>query len=1703
MEATQFNGNINKTTTPNLRKFEDPSFVLNAVRDDILGNKPSYQSEPGNNLAFTVSGRKLIGEIYGEDSEVYLFHTDGNGNDLIGVSTRGKYEILVEADFGFTLTHPIVGVYKVVNGCEKTIYWCDAQRPDRYFNRDRVDDFKINGNWNVESFSLRPNIVPPKIDVISVADSGGSLPAGKYFIQVEILDSRATGIFKTGVSNGVNIYADNPNQSYNQINGNYNIEGFTPAEGGKPLTSKAILYNITGLDPVYKYIRINVIRATTGNGTTLQGFVKSDLIPITGDTVSFTLSGIMDTDIIEDVAKFLVPTAKYYSSEYMKIVGNRLVRGGVNEIARDYSLLQRAASKIGTRYKILEVPAEDAEAIGNAKNPLTPYNAMSLMGDEVIGLGVVYLYNDGTEAPPMHIPGVCKDFIQAPPIMECERCIKVQVYRSGLGEGTVNAEVVYTIDGVEDTWTLEDVFPEGEFYYEEIIVCSALPIVIISATTENIDDPEFLLDSSISASLVDDEDCAATQCLYLAVDPIGITYETTDITVEYTVNGVPDSFVLNGWNGSYYTSIVCSNYPIVVTNITVSKPDNFNVTTEIGDPVIPPGPDVPGDWHSAEIEKSEDENAEHIIRYELNSDGSFKLDINGNLIERTTLERWEIYNTALKTGAFIGYNGYHEISSKKYPEILACDGEDIWGEDICGRPLAGTSIRHHRIVDRRIEPHYTATGFISETERYNIVVTITSPDPPEDPTPITVEISYEVDGNPFTITRTYFNLGEPEALVLLEDEPTNVVITIIDPGTGNGAPLTTSFEVTVFTNTVNNTANAVVRLIGLEFYNVEYPDPSIVGHYFVIADYENTVVAKGYSTPIPKMDARTSFDNHEQYIHGFTSGSVDAAQISQQQRGDREAFITPEYLFDRRYITGDHYKNEQGNMTIFEQIRSKNVDQGNIFSSKTDLAIVARDRALLPSTLPSRHNSPISECIAVNAQSDYLISTQSKTITNYSLNNKLFSFRSNNGSQMDQFIYGAIKVDKDVYTDIFSIKYRKLHTNHFSLDQTRFTVFGGAYYISRFPYINLMFAGYKGSLLGEIIGVLLLGAVWVLIKAIQNLIDGDPTEWERIKYGYIGKYSKFNGVAHQLEKQMRKSKNRCIGYISDSMDNMYYESRINTSLNNESTDPDREIYRGGISLSYLLRMVSDRYEDEEGKTYFFPKKTGVAEYFYSYNKDYSKLKDFQNAYSLPPTYNYCSECIGRFPSRTVWSPVSLDEDVFDTFRIALAADYKDYPAHKGSIKGLSYRSGKLLTHTTQTTFILPVTQQEMRTSAESVYISSGSFMSLEPIELMEANIGFVGLQDKMALKSTPYGDVWWDSRKGLVMMFSQQAKLLSMEGLPQWFLENSESQYKEYFRNLGVDVPLSIADKTGYQIVYDPRFYRVILTKKDYLPIVDNIPLQVEEPAFGDLRYTLDGRIEKYMVDEFYLPGAPEWLDVPFTDKEVYRRDSFTLSYSLEYQGWTSWHSYLPDFMYSDEFNYFTNIGANTYRHLHAGSFQNFYGTKYPFIVETIKSGVNTNTLNSIIYVGYTQIWNESLKQWQDVSQDITFNHIMVYNSDCNTGLLNVNFLDQDNDFYGNIAYVPDTVTCIRTDNNYKISGLYDYSNAVPVVSGGWNEIKSVIDDYGYIDIVPYNININKSQYELADLRGKYYAVRLFFNPVEDARKVIHLMVPSENISMR
>lgn len=137
------------------------TYALNSQLEDQEGNHFHYGSEVGTTYIRDIpTNHVVVGHINMERNETVLFTTDGT-NSTIGILSRKddmsyNYEIKVDDSkqtkkLGFKKEGYVRGVYRLLNGCDKVIYFVDGVNKDRRININQLDSYKLPTTASVAS----------------------------------------------------------------------------------------------------------------------------------------------------------------------------------------------------------------------------------------------------------------------------------------------------------------------------------------------------------------------------------------------------------------------------------------------------------------------------------------------------------------------------------------------------------------------------------------------------------------------------------------------------------------------------------------------------------------------------------------------------------------------------------------------------------------------------------------------------------------------------------------------------------------------------------------------------------------------------------------------------------------------------------------------------------------------------------------------------------------------------------------------------------------------------------------------------------------------------------------------------------------------------------------------------------------------------------------------------------------------------------------------------------------------------------------------------------------------------------------------------------------------------------------------------------------------------------------------------------------
>lgn len=823
-----------------------------------------------------------------------------------------------------------------------------------------------------------------------------------------------------------------------------------------------------------------------------------------------------------------------------------------------------------------------------------------------------------------------------------------------------------------------------------------------------------------------------------------------------------------------------------------------------------------------------------------------------------------------------------------------------------------------------------------------------------------------------------------------------------------------------------------LRSFGFKFDNITYPDPDIIGHRFCIADrtnFDKTVIDSGWS-----VGESANVDL------GVDTIRVDGAYLNGVTGDPFIRYNSANSLYNETLFTFDYYKMNKGYTFQSPIVASAPGDYFHKTLSTDGIVYsVIQPMAAQNSGNPERTNYlELASVLVQPGETDKYFSPIGKNI---------HSLDAYSGDTISLLNYHLEELTLIVGTSESLVSVSASASN----TQLRVHNFYTYKKTNTVPYKSFLSRTYK-----------------YIHNNPVTLADGQAF------YGGDTLISEVGSFRQYQDSNV---------FYAPWYKHHYEEHDVNTALRIRGTEPAFQYFRSFDDDNYNLNKSTN-------SAVILPRVDRIPEY-YKLNTDYTVDKFQKGKFALTLQYDYCNTCQGSYPNRIIWSPKSFDEESFDLYRLNKVNDYLDLPAHRGEITGLSYQNNQLLVHTKETTFLLQPNPQQISTDQNTAYLTTGDFLSIPPQELIQTDIGMAGCQSKQSQCDTPHGHIWIDQIKGEIFTWNGKLENLSNRGLLQWFKQYLPSELKStYYQTYETDFDLrsTLSDNgVGVILYYDPRFKRLILSKKDYKPI-----------------RLVQGPVSIYPGNTYYSNGI--WYgctdpDVGFAEVRVtnpffFENKSYTLSYSFLDESWTSWHSYIPRFAFFDGDSFYTYQNLRLYKHLHKTNYQQYYGTKYDMIVEWSMFDIQTTYNSNLYYVGFTQQWDDVNKQWK--IQDKTFDRMVVYNDNQSTGLQNLTLLTNP---YQNLDLSTSTKFVIKTDQNYKIAGLMDMSIGQPVMTKDWTTLQTYPS---YIDKMVNTgvINFNKT-YDIGYIKDKYCSVRLFFKPTEDYKKVVVLEQLNNKISKR
>jgi len=369
-------------------KAGDVTYAMNYVLG-FRNNKTPYYSFMESNEINTVlpKGNVYLGSCALEDRGRCIFSVAGAISE-IGVMRDGVYTMKVQDKFlGFKANFPIQAEAKKNIRGETYVYWVERNNPFRYMNLDNPP--VTNGILNTEALSVFRNYKTPNVAVTDVI-TGGVLIAGSYYVSVQYADANGNGLSRWFTPIGpIPIYRDSINQSYEMISG-------SPAS--EP-TSKAIKISLANLDTNFQYLNIGVTRSVVG---ARRSFVVSS-VPVTQTEYLYT--GAEGNEVEFNIAELGLSAVTYKSAGTICNVAGQLVLGDLKR--RTAFNLQSYFLDTHVQWQVYYANPQDPK--DSYKNPLFSAYKKGFARNEVVPVGIVLNFKDGSKSPVYHFPGAVKN----------------------------------------------------------------------------------------------------------------------------------------------------------------------------------------------------------------------------------------------------------------------------------------------------------------------------------------------------------------------------------------------------------------------------------------------------------------------------------------------------------------------------------------------------------------------------------------------------------------------------------------------------------------------------------------------------------------------------------------------------------------------------------------------------------------------------------------------------------------------------------------------------------------------------------------------------------------------------------------------------------------------------------------------------------------------------------------------------------------------------------------------------------------------------------------------------------------------------------------------------------------------------------------------------------------------------------------------
>ena len=1353
-------------------------FALNAVNESYEGDGTFISLEEANEIFATIKpGFTPIGKCYLGNGETAIFSvsSDNTISEIGILQENNKYITHVNDEnstdkLNFLIKFQIDCTYRLRRGCERNIYFTDNFNVPRFFNFDKPSIFKSSGEFAAKKFSLFRTVSKiPKIDDIEILENNGRLTPGSYTILLQYLDENFNGTAFYELVNNVNIINDSLKDNYSDILGSANLGNTDNAYKFEP-SNKSLKVFFKDIDEDFPYFRLAIVEYTDSVGTMTS--VKYTA-PISSKNPFFIYTGenAESKGSIEEV-KFFNIGSQITTASHIEQIENRLLLANVKGEQADICKLQKYASRIKADCVVKDTILTNVKDPHNSKNPLVKYNGLSYQPGEIYSFGIMYLFEDNTYSPVMHIPGKSLEVDEN------------MVFTSG--------ENVHPMSNIKNINTSETYFDNASCSNSDFWGRDSEGKKL---ENENVRHHRFPTRNKLGVGFVE------------KIETEGSSQEDTYRTARlyFYGNGLKTITCAEGETGCtpYSAKTVLVKATYTITNNTTGV-----VTEEyIEDALFPDSGYKPEFIESRLLLNDEEISNIQLFRLDTGTGGAFSeipLTEENNIYKSEEIDG---YSYVVREVSF-SESGISEVY--KAPIFgIKFSGIDLPNIEEIGKKIIGYQIvRQERTrQDKTILDSGVLLPMIKHKKYCSSSLLA-----PDWETNIGMKDEYERGYPYFTSKRnvnllslshkftdeTYDDFGEIEEVGSFKIKNKTYsgfsIENILDGSSADG----------IKSHSTTDDDDGFTLKQGIRSTEVEY----------VSAPSEPLVISNT-NTQMYNLDA-LNYSLHKDGVEELYNMSCDNKSLilSKNDESDLRTYIPNQERFPYVYIKKDNdafYQNFRTapyysyNTNIFPITQSECEDYyGDIYISpmRYSTNIYANFIAARRTEKFSLGKIILMGIIAVVGVALAIFTGGSSAVVAASI---IGGIAMAAGASL--MIISTI-ISQEKFAEAYNEKWDK------GLDKTMFDIFFHRVFVNAYKsHFTFNFGGSDTSTLYE-----------------QGYYRDDTFRWHGEILGDLWFESPVN---FSLRLMPRGYPNNFLKPLKPFM--VDRPDRISSLTEREYLDPSCfdsdgvDGYWRYKENNLPVASKEDRYFYDktivrDGERTVGYKYLGISKpQVYALNADYNVLRNFREYFAIPLEYDCCSKCRETFPHRIHWSEQSFQEELTDNYRTFLPNNYKDIEGETGEITDLLKYSDNLYVHTEEALWSQPKNNQERVTDEIVSFIGTGSYFDIPPRKIIDDDTGAsAGCMHKWATVKTPHGIFFVSEKESKIFQFNGQLKPISDMGMENHFQNNLPVELdKQYYKNNNLKYPFrnnpSNPFGTGFISTYDSTKERLIFTKKDKL----------------------------------------------------------------------------------------------------------------------------------------------------------------------------------------------------------------------------------------------------------------------------------------------